>query len=79
MVSEGQEILIGVSRDPVFGPVLTVGLGGIYVEVLKDVVFRLPPVGKSEILEMLQELRSYPYWPVREAARPSTSRRWRIA
>ncbi len=60
MVIEGQEILIGVSRDPVFGPVLTVGLGGIYVEVLKDVVFRLPPVGRSEILEMLQELRSYP-------------------
>jgi acetyltransferase len=60
MVSGGHEILIGVSRDPVFGPVLTVGLGGIYVEVLKDVAFRLPPVGKDEAIEMLRELRAFP-------------------
>ncbi|MEO8143499.1 MAG: acetate--CoA ligase family protein, partial [Betaproteobacteria bacterium] len=58
MVTGGQEILIGVSRDPVFGPVLTVGLGGIYVEVLKDVAFRLPPVSRVEAHEMLDELRS---------------------
>lgn len=58
MVTEGQEILIGVSRDPVFGPVLTVGLGGIYVEVLKDVVHRLPPVSMDEAKEMIDELRS---------------------
>jgi len=58
MVTEGQEILIGVSRDPVFGPVLTVGLGGIYVEVLKDVAFRLPPVSRIEAREMVEELRS---------------------
>jgi acetyltransferase len=60
MVAEGQELLIGVSRDPVFGPVLTVGLGGIYVEILKDVAFRLPPIGKAEAGEMLRELRSFP-------------------
>ena len=60
MVTEGQEILIGVSRDPVFGPVLTVGLGGIYVEIMKDVAFRLPPIGKIEAGEMIRELRGFP-------------------
>ena len=58
MVTEGHDVLIGVSRDPVFGPVLTVGLGGIYVEVLKDVAHRLPPVDLVEAREMVDELRS---------------------
>jgi acyl-CoA synthetase (NDP forming) len=58
MVTEGHEMLIGVSRDPVFGPVLTVGLGGIYVEVLKDVALRLAPVSSIEAREMIDELRS---------------------
>jgi acetyltransferase len=60
MVTEGQEMLVGVSRDPTFGPVLAVGLGGIYVEILKDVAFRLPPIGPQDALEMLHELRGYP-------------------
>jgi acetyltransferase len=59
MVADGHEVLVGVSRDPTFGPVLTVGLGGIYVEVLMDVAFRLPPIDKAESLEMLRELRTY--------------------
>ena len=57
MVTGGQEILVGVSRDPVFGPVLTVGLGGIYVEVFKDVAFRLPPVSLEDAKGMIDELR----------------------
>jgi acetyltransferase len=57
MVTEGHEMLIGVSRDPVFGPVLTVGLGGIYVEVFKDVAFRLPPVSREDARSMIDELR----------------------
>jgi acetyltransferase len=57
MVTGGQEILIGVSRDPVFGPVLTVGLGGVYVEVFKDVAFRLPPVSRQDAKDMIDELR----------------------
>jgi acetate---CoA ligase (ADP-forming) len=60
MVTDGHEVLVGVSRDPTFGPVLTVGLGGIYVEVLKDVAFRLPPIDAEEALAMLRELRTYP-------------------
>jgi len=66
MVTGGHEILVGVSRDPTFGPVLTVGLGGIYVEILKDVAFRLPPVAKSDAMEMLRELKA---WPLLEGAR----------
>ena len=58
MVTDGQEILLGISRDPVFGPVLTVGLGGIYVEVLKDVSMRLAPVSPVDAREMIDELRS---------------------
>lgn len=60
MVDEGHEVLVGVSRDPTFGPVLTVGLGGIYAEVLNDVAFRLPSIDLEESLAMLQELRTYP-------------------
>lgn len=59
MVTGGLEVLVGISRDPTFGPVLTAGLGGIYVEVLKDVSFRLPPLGAEDALEMLRELRAY--------------------
>ena len=58
MISGGHEVLIGMASDPTFGPVLTVGLGGIYVEVLKDVAFRLPPVDTTTAREMLNELRA---------------------
>jgi len=60
MVEGGEEVLLGVSQDPAFGPVITVGLGGIFVEILKDVVFRLPPIGSTEAEEMLHELKSFP-------------------
>jgi acetyltransferase len=58
MIVGAQEILLGVAQDPVFGPVLTIGLGGIYVEVLKDLAFRLPPVSASEARRAIMELRS---------------------
>lgn len=58
MVSGGEEVLLGVSQDPGFGPVLTVGLGGIFVEVFKDVSLRLPPVSHDEAQDMIKELRS---------------------
>jgi len=54
------EVIVGVTRDPVFGPVLLCGLGGIYVEVMKDVSQRLAPVSEQEALEMIQNLNSYP-------------------
>lgn len=59
MLKPGREVIIGVNRDPQFGPLLMFGLGGIYVEVMKDVTFRLCPVTESEAREMLSEIRGY--------------------
>ena len=57
MAAPGIEIILGVTRDPVFGPMLMVGLGGIHVEVLRDVVFAPVPLGKDEALRLLSELK----------------------
>ena len=54
----GIEILVGMNRDPQFGPLVTFGLGGIYVETLKDVTFRLAPFSPDEALQMLEEIRA---------------------
>ncbi len=59
MASPGLEAIIGVNRDPTFGPVLMFGLGGIFVEVLKDVSFRILPVTGKDIDAMLREIRGY--------------------
>jgi acetyltransferase len=56
---QGTEVLIGARTDPQYGPFLMVGLGGIFVEVLKDVAIRLLPVDEREAREMLKELRGY--------------------
>jgi acetyltransferase len=56
---QGTEVLIGARTDPQYGPFLMVGLGGIFVEVLKDVAIRLLPVDATEAREMLRELRGY--------------------
>ena len=60
MVRPGVETIVGVRQDPSFGPVVMLGLGGIYVEVMKDVAFRAAPVGRSTAREMISDLRSYP-------------------
>ena len=60
MVSGGKEIIIGVSRDPQFGPLVMFGLGGIYVEILKDVTFRLAPLSMPDIDGMIHEIKAYP-------------------
>lgn len=57
MAPKGQEIVIGGVRDPQFGPMIMVGLGGIFVEVLADVAFRLCPIDEADAREMLDELR----------------------
>lgn len=59
MAAPGLEAIVGVSRDPAFGPVLMFGLGGVFVEVLKDVSFRILPVTERDIEEMVRELRGY--------------------
>jgi acyl-CoA synthetase (NDP forming) len=57
MVRGGVEMILGVQNDPVFGPVVMLGLGGIFVEVLKDVTFRIAPFGVEEARRMIGELR----------------------
>ena len=59
MVPRGREMIIGMSRDPQFGPMVMFGLGGIYVNFLKDVAFRLAPMNIREAQEMMEETRSY--------------------
>lgn len=60
MVSRGVEIIIGARRDATFGPIVMFGLGGVYVEVMKDIAFRAFPLGRREIMAMMKETRAYP-------------------
>jgi acyl-CoA synthetase (NDP forming) len=58
MVS-GKEIVVGIKNDVQFGPIIMFGLGGIAVEVTKDVSFRMCPINKKQALEMIKEIKSY--------------------
>jgi acyl-CoA synthetase (NDP forming) len=59
MTPKGREVIVGVNRDPQFGPLLMFGLGGVYVEVMKDVTFRLCPVSEKEARAMVGEIRAF--------------------
>ena len=59
MARPGVEVIVGSSKDPQFGPVIMFGLGGIFVEVLKDVSFRVVPVRRRDADEMLKEIKGY--------------------
>lgn len=59
MVKRGREIILGMTRDPQFGPMLMFGLGGIFVEVMKDVTFHIAPITKEESMQMLQSTKSF--------------------
>jgi acyl-CoA synthetase (NDP forming) len=59
-LSGGVECILGISRDPVFGPVAMFGLGGIFVEVLRDVVFRRCPFGEDVAERMIRGIRAAP-------------------
>ncbi|HYZ30805.1 MAG TPA: acetate--CoA ligase family protein, partial [Crenalkalicoccus sp.] len=60
MATGGIELILGTKRDPVFGPVVLVGLGGIFAEILKDVAVRPAPVDDAEALAMLRSLKAFP-------------------
>jgi acyl-CoA synthetase (NDP forming) len=60
MARPGVEVIIGTSQDPQFGPVIMFGLGGLFVEVLRDVSFRIVPVGRRDAIEMIEETKGYP-------------------
>ncbi|MFC1533463.1 acetate--CoA ligase family protein [Thermodesulfobacteriota bacterium] len=59
MARQGTEVIIGVFRDPQFGPVIMFGLGGIFVEVLKDVSFRIIPLVQRDATEIIREIKGY--------------------
>ncbi len=58
MIQDKKEIIIGVNKDPQFGHMMMFGLGGIYVEVLKDVSFRIAPINESDAREMIEEIKA---------------------
>jgi len=59
MAPRGREVIVGMTRDPQFGPMLMFGLGGIFVEIMKDVTFHLAPITSGEAMQMLMGTRSY--------------------
>ncbi|HUU54452.1 MAG TPA: acetate--CoA ligase family protein [Armatimonadota bacterium] len=71
MVQSGREVIVGSTRDPQFGPLVMFGLGGIYVEVLKDVSFRVAPFGEKHARRMIDEIRSAPLLRGARGERPS--------
>lgn len=60
MLKGGREVILGLTRDVQFGPVVAFGLGGIYTEVLKDIVLRVAPIDRNEAREMIESIRTYP-------------------
>lgn len=60
MVPPTTEVIVGAIKDPQFGPAVMFGLGGVFVELLKDVTFRIAPVTLAEALEMITEVKAYP-------------------
>jgi len=59
MVPGGLEVILGLKRDPSFGPVIMFGLGGIFVEIFRDVSFRVAPVPPSEVREMIRDIKAH--------------------
>ncbi|MBU1077355.1 MAG: acetate--CoA ligase family protein [Spirochaetes bacterium] len=60
MAQKGEEVILGIKRDPSFGPVIMFGLGGIFVEVFRDISFRVAPLNNEEASSMIREIQAYP-------------------
>ncbi|HLB22594.1 MAG TPA: acetate--CoA ligase family protein [Dehalococcoidia bacterium] len=60
MERQGTEVIVGMTTDPQFGPVMMFGLGGIMVEILKDVAFRVVPINERDARQMIHEIKGYP-------------------
>ena len=71
MISGGIEVIMGMVRDPQFGPAVMFGLGGIFVEVLKDVVFEIAPVEMPEAERMIKSIKGYPLLAGARGSKPA--------
>jgi acetyltransferase len=60
MILGGKEVIIGITKDAQFGHMIMFGLGGIYVEVLKDISFRIAPLSPEDAIEMIREIKTFP-------------------
>ena len=70
MVDGQRELIIGMTRDPQFGPCVMFGLGGIFTEVLKDVSFRVAPLSRTDAMETIKEIKGYPILGAFRGQRP---------
>ena len=59
MAAEGKEVIIGMKRDPSFGPLIMFGMGGVFVELFKDVAFRIAPLTPEDVIEMMKSTRAF--------------------
>jgi acyl-CoA synthetase (NDP forming) len=59
MIAGGVEVMIGVTHDPSFGPLVAFGLGGVYVEILSDIRFRVTPITDRDAADMIREIKGY--------------------
>jgi acetate---CoA ligase (ADP-forming) len=59
MIVDGIEVMVGMTQDPLFGPLIGFGLGGIHVEILKDVCFRVTPLTDHDAAEMVRAIKGY--------------------
>jgi acyl-CoA synthetase (NDP forming) len=60
MAPKSTEVIVGATKDPQFGPALMFGLGGVFVEILEDVTFRIAPITEKDAIEMITEVKAYP-------------------
>ena len=71
LAPKGKEVILGLSKDPVFGHAVMFGLGGIFVEVYKDVAFRLSPMGRNVARRMVRSIKGYPIFRGLRGEKPS--------
>ena len=71
LAPKGKEVILGLSKDPVFGHAVMFGLGGIFVEVYKDVAFRLSPMGRNVARRMIKSIKGYPIFKGMRGEKPS--------
>jgi len=76
MVRGSREFVIGLSRDPQFGPCVMFGLGGIFTEALKDVTFRVAPLSREDALEMIDEIKTKKMLGEFRGSPAVTEKRW---